>query len=92
MREHYTFHAGASHGWLEVPIEDIEAAGVNLDDISGYSYVSNDTLFLEEDYDMPIFVLANKNNLNRDVVIKEISDYGDFVRNLTSIGEMRGAA
>lgn len=56
----YQFFNDPSHGWLEVPLADLQAAGLSLNDISIYSYLNTTgtTLYLEEDHDAPIFIQA----------------------------------
>ena len=53
----YTFIADAGHGWLKVHVNDI--AQLRLDEeISGYSYKSWEWVYLEEDRDLTIFLVA----------------------------------
>lgn len=58
----YTFHHDPGHGWLEVPHKDLLAVGLRLEDVSRYSYAvalpKGNTVFLEEDIDMAVFMLA----------------------------------
>jgi hypothetical protein len=56
----YTFHADAAHGWIEVPLDDIFAIGLTCEEFSQYSYREADTLYLEEDRDAEIFLVAYK--------------------------------
>jgi len=60
----YTFHHDAGHGWLEVPYQDMLNVGLTLEDISRHSYATvikyQPTVFLEEDLDLVIFMLAMK--------------------------------
>lgn len=57
----YTFHADPSHGWLEVPFDDVYLLGIG-NDLSKLSYMSADgkTLYLEEDSDYVKFARAWK--------------------------------
>lgn len=54
----YTLHADAGHDWLEVPLADCQALGLNATNFSRHSYRWNDTLYLECDCDMPLFMDA----------------------------------
>ena len=59
----YTFHCDAGHGWLEVPLADILKLGLKPEDFSRYSYCNvsylyTPTMYLEEDIDMQVFMLA----------------------------------
>lgn len=60
----YTFHHDAGHGWLEVPYQDMLNVGVTLEDVSRFSYATvinyRPTVFLEEDIDVAVFMLAMK--------------------------------
>lgn len=60
----YTFHHDAGHGWLEVPYQDMLSVGLTLEGISRYSYATvikyQPTVFLEEDLDLAVFMLAMK--------------------------------
>lgn len=60
----YTFHHDDGHGWLEVPYQDMLNVGVTLEDVSRFSYAvvisHKPTVFLEEDIDIGVFMLAMK--------------------------------
>lgn len=71
-KKQYTYHSDAGHGWLEVPIIDIELAGIS-ELITAYSYKKGNTAFLEEDCDMTRFLFA----LKEDGVEVEITDVHD---------------
>ena len=53
----YTFHSDAGHGWLAVKRKELQELNI-LDKVSGYSYVSKSgqTVYLEEDGDLSMFV------------------------------------
>ena len=93
MQDRYTFHSDPSHGWIEVPVADLQELGVSLDKISNYSYVSNDTLFLEEDCDAGVFLEAFRAKHKRDpeITFKDTNDQS-FVRRLSSVADYRSAA
>lgn len=54
----YTHHSDNVHGWLEVTVADCQAVKLNPSDFTAYSYRDGDTLYLEEDCDMPKFMAA----------------------------------
>jgi len=56
----YTFYSDAGHGWLKVPMVEVISLGI-AGRLSTYSYQHNGNVFLEEDCDMGIFVLAKTN-------------------------------
>lgn len=84
----YNVWEDADHSWLEAPIQDVVVAGVNPDDISGFSYVSNDTVFLEEDCDAPLFLNAHQTKYGNPAKLN-FRPNGGFVRRLTPIHELR---
>lgn len=67
MKKTYTFHCDSGHGWLEVPLSDLMNMGLRTSDFSRYSYAHVNaryapTMYLEEDVDMAVFMLAAKRN------------------------------
>jgi hypothetical protein len=74
------------HGWLEVPRGLLEVLGIQ-DQITGYSYINNGYVYLEEDLDMSTFVRALKANnssieLELDEVYQERTAIRDYDRYL----------
>jgi len=61
----------ASHGWVKVPLVELERLGIQ-DQITSYSYVKGDFAFLEEDADAGVFIEARKAEGN-PVKLKEIT-------------------
>jgi hypothetical protein len=53
----YKFHIDPGHGWLEVPMAELEELGI-ADHISSCSYRDGDTAYLEEDCDFATFLAA----------------------------------
>lgn len=54
----YTFFYDPGHGWLCVPLADVEAAGVRSQ-VSPYSFIDSEgNVFLEEDCDLGLFLTA----------------------------------
>lgn len=62
MNDTFTLHNDPGHGWLEVSFSDLTSVGLELSDITSYSYKnrSGTRLFLEEDCDMNTFFKAYK--------------------------------
>ena len=56
-RESPVFHNDPGHGWLEAKYEDLVELEIQ-NKISHYSYRSGDTVYLEEDQDLTIYVKA----------------------------------
>jgi hypothetical protein len=53
----YRFINDPGHGWLEVPVGELNALGI-INAISPYSYQNGRMAYLEEDCDYTTFVLA----------------------------------
>ena len=57
MVKTYKFYSDSGHGWLAVKQQELVDLGI-ADKISHYSYVRGNTVYLEEDCDMEMFVCA----------------------------------
>ena len=80
-----TYHQDPGHGWLEVPMTDIQAAGI-ADQISRYSYRAGPVAYLEEDCDASLFVQACK---RRGIEVQPVEVYTNrdsFIRRLQRFG------
>jgi len=78
----YQFHVGPGHGWVEVPLFELQKIGIQ-DKISKYSYRFGDTCYLEEDCDAPRFDDAyTKFYGKKPEIITKIHDDDSFIRNL----------
>jgi len=80
----YTFYEDPGHGWLQVPKKDITELNIQ-DDISDYSFVDDDNVYLEEDCDVAIFIRAWSLKFpNEDFDLHSNSRYEEnsFIRNL----------
>ena len=53
-----TYITDPGHGWLLVTIDQVEQVGLSACDFSGFSYRQGNTLALEEDLDMGVFLEA----------------------------------
>ena len=84
----FNFHVDPGHGWLEVPADDIAAVGLTAAAFSTYTYVDTEKpggpiYYLEEDCDLPLFVLAYGNRQFRRPNMVTVYHDGDcFCRNL----------
>ena len=58
----YRFFSDPGHSWLEVSFEEIAHLGLQ-EQITAWSYTKGPYLYLEEDYDAPLFLQAKKNEL-----------------------------
>lgn len=52
-------YTDSGHGWAAVKLAELEYLGITHK-ISGYSYISGDTAFLEEDCDLSVYLHALK--------------------------------
>lgn len=59
----YTFHDDASHGWLEVPLDEVRDLGI---EVSSASYMDDKNAYLEEDLDMQNFIKAYKEKYGKE--------------------------
>ena len=50
----YKFYSDSGHGWLAVPMAEINKLGI-VNKISRYSYLNEGVAYLEEDCDFAIF-------------------------------------
>ena len=64
-----TIYTDPGHGWVKVPIARLVKLGI-VDKITPYSYMRNETAYLEEDCDFSTYVGALKAN-GIDVKFKE---------------------
>jgi hypothetical protein len=55
LNKTYVFHADPGHGWLAVKRAALHELGI-ADKVSSYSYQKGDTVYLEEDCDMPLYL------------------------------------
>ncbi len=58
------------HAWLEVPLAIMESLGI-ASDITGYSYVKDGMIYLEEDSDFSTFMAAARKKKIK-VTIEEV--------------------
>lgn len=80
----YRYIQDPAHGWIEVPLEELENIAYK---ISRYSYMNPKTgkAYLEEDCDAAIFIKKLKDT-DTPYEIKEVYQENTFVRNLPSFG------
>jgi len=76
----HKWHSDPGHAWLEVDVEDLKKFNIDKD-ISNYSYINGNRVYLEEDLDASIYVRAlEKNKISYS--FNEISYNEDcFIRN-----------
>ena len=64
------FYSDSAHGWAKVSINEIKELGI-AKDITTYSYMdmTDDSVFLEEDYDLGLYINAIKEQYGNDIDI-----------------------
>jgi len=62
----YQYISSASHGWLKVPLEEID--GIKEIESSRFSFYDGTFAYLEEDCDMPTFIKA------RGISVEDINE------------------
>lgn len=75
MMKRFDFVSDDAHGWLKVPVRELERLGI-VDQISAFSYVKGDMAYLEEDRDMKVFTDARDARGEGDIRMIEHSRRG----------------
>ena len=81
MTTTYIKHEDPGHGWLQVPLSELEELGIRSA-ISPYSYRDSHFAYLEEDCDMKRFIIAKGSVC--DIQYTQ-TNHDSFIRNLNSI-------
>ena len=76
----YIFFEDAGHGWLKVSKDELKDLGI-LEQISKYSYVFKDSVYLEEDYDMNLFVGTKQKQTGKIIKYKTVYSATSGIRN-----------
>jgi hypothetical protein len=71
------------HGWLEVPVSELRRVNVHKD-ITQYSYRKGKTAYLEEDCDMPAYLLALKARGEPRPVLEDVYEEDTPIREYPS--------
>lgn len=78
MQKTYTYIHTPGHGYLSVSIKELKCLNL-INKISSYSYMNLTRVYLEEDFDLSLFIDAKK-KLNQKVNIKDsYRDVSDIV-------------
>jgi hypothetical protein len=66
-----------AHGWLEVPMADIETLGIRPD-ISNCSFIAGADAYLEEDCDAAVYLNAlDDQGITRPAIVSEYVEHFD---------------
>jgi hypothetical protein len=81
MKAYYTKIDDPGHGWLKVPLSEVQDSGAN---ISKYSYKDETHAYLEEDSDMYKFLVSAKCLINGKLSVDIKHEYQEdcFIREL----------
>jgi hypothetical protein len=79
-QDSYVYHQDSGHGWIEVPIKEIKAMGLE-ERITPYSYLFRDKAYLEEDDDASAFLDMRKLLPKPFVLQSNYKDGSCFIRN-----------
>lgn len=85
MQKNLKFHNDPRHGWLEVPLTDLDTLRIK-GEISACSYQDQDNAYLEEDLDAGVYLRAARAAgwqvktedcyTNRDSFVRTLRSYG----------------
>ena len=71
MQRTFIIYNDPGHAWAKVPTAAISAVGLKASDFSGFSYLGNGCMFLEEDCDLGRFIKAYQALNNTDPKFNE---------------------
>lgn len=87
---HLTFISDPGHGWLQVPLVDIAALGLETA-ISNYSFIDGYYAYLEEDCDYARYLEALQEHMQaKPTILEEYRDH--FSRNRPRFGDAQFTA
>ena len=75
----YTYFPDPGHGWLAVPLADVQELGLTKADFSSFSYMKGEVLYLEEDCDAEVFHNAYTNKHGRPPVHRTVHTDSDSI-------------
>ena len=81
----YMFYEDPGHGWLAVPLDNLIELKI-ADKITSYSYLLSDMAYLEEDYDLGVFINAYKEKFNKLPAFKRKHQEYTSIRNYPTYG------
>lgn len=79
MNKTYTLYSDPSHGWLKVQRKELEQLNI-INNVSEYSYINGEFVYLEEDCDLNLFIKAYENKYNIKPIIKECLQDNNGIR------------
>jgi hypothetical protein len=79
-KNNYTFYEDSSHGWLEVPLQELKDLGIQ-ERITSFSYVFKGMAYLEEDLDAGTFLDIRNKLPNKAEIRNHCIDGLCYIRN-----------
>ena len=79
MNKTYTLYSDPGHSWLQVQKKELEELNI-INNVSEYSYINGEFVYLEEDCDLNLFIKAYENKYNIKPIIKECLQQNTGIR------------
>ena len=79
MNKTYTLYSDPGHGWLQVQKKELEELNI-INNVSEYSYINGEFVYLEEDRDLNLFIKAYENKYNVKPIIKKCLQQNTGIR------------
>jgi len=79
MNKTYTLYSDPSHGWLKVQKKELEELNI-INNVSEYSYINGEFVYLEEDCDLNLFIRAYESKHNIKPIIKQCLNENSGIR------------
>lgn len=87
IRKTLHFYADPAHGWLKVPLKDLDKLGIK-DKISECSYYRGEFAYLEEDCDMNVYIYAMRALGYKVNIVYHSSNRSSVVRNFENFSRI----
>lgn len=87
IRKTLHFYADPAHGWLKVPLKDLDKLGIK-DKISECSYYRGEFAYLEEDCDMNVYIYALRALGYKVNIVYHSSNRSSVVRNFENFSRI----
>ena len=81
----FTFHTDPGHGWLEVSASALASVDLSPSDFSAYSFQQGSVVYLEEDCDANIFIMAHESKHGPISVVEKFCNFEHWIRKLPRI-------
>jgi len=83
MLYHFTVIVDPGHSWLIAPVSTLKNIKGLFDQISAYSPIKNNLIYLEEDCDAPVFITEMENAGHTiNLSFQNINDFDEYLQNV----------